>query len=121
MYFMTLSSPPADRAWHAQDNGAVFAALAADENGLSAHEAQARLRRYGHNRLRPPPRRGPIARILLQFNNVLIYVLLAAAAMTAALGQGVVSAVFFGVVFFFVFFGFFFVGLVVVVFVVFCF
>src|SRR3569623_1462051 len=98
MYFMTLSSPPADRAWHAQDNGAVFAALAADENGLSAHEAQARLRRYGHNRLRPPPRRGPIARFLLQFNNVLIYVLLAAAAMTAALGHAVDTAVIIGVV-----------------------
>src|SRR3569832_2161850 len=80
MYFMTLSSPPTDRAWHAQDNGAVFAALAADENGLSAHEAQARLRRFGHNRLRPPPRRGPTARFLLQFNNLLIYSLRAPAA-----------------------------------------
>src|SRR3569832_2197141 len=98
MNFMTLSSPPADRAWHAQDNGAVFAALAADENGQRAHEAPARLRRFGHNRLRPPPRRGPIARFLLLFNFVLIYVLLAAAAMTAALGHGVDTAVIIGVV-----------------------
>src|SRR3569833_245011 len=93
MYFMKLSSPPADRAWQAQDNGAVFAALAADEYGLSAHEAQARLRRFGHFRLRPPPRRGPSARFLLQFIYVLIFVLLAAAAMTAALGHGVDTAV----------------------------
>jgi hypothetical protein len=34
----------------------------------------------------PPKKRGPLVRFLLQFHSVLIYVLLGAAAVTAALG-----------------------------------
>ncbi|MHB1360921.1 MAG: cation-transporting P-type ATPase [Rhodocyclaceae bacterium] len=43
--------------------------------------------------LAPPKKRGLLLRFLLQFHNVLIYVLLGAAGVTAALGHGVDTAV----------------------------
>ena len=66
--------------------------------GLSAAEAAQRLATHGPNRLTPPKKRGPLLRLLLQFHNVLIYVLLGAAAVTALLGHGVDTAVILGVV-----------------------
>jgi cation-transporting ATPase F len=68
------------------------------DRGLSADDATERLARYGPNSL--PAARGPglLTRILRQFHNPLIYVLLAAAAITAGLGEYVDSAVIFAVV-----------------------
>jgi len=78
----------------------VEAALAAVDGyptGLSETEAAGRLRHYGANRLPEPPRRRPIVRFLSHFHNVLIYVLLGAATITASLGHfidtGVILAV----------------------------
>lgn len=55
--------------------------------GLSDEEAFERLAQFGPNRLPPPKARGPLIRFLAQFNNLLIYVLLGAAALTGALGH----------------------------------
>ncbi|AVZ78981.1 carbonate dehydratase [Zoogloeaceae bacteirum Par-f-2] len=66
--------------------------------GLDAATAAERLRQYGPNTLPQPPRRGPLARFMLQFHNVLIYVLLAAGVITALLGHLIDSGVIFGVV-----------------------
>jgi magnesium-transporting ATPase (P-type) len=52
----------------------------------------------GPNRLSERRGRGPLARFLLQFHNVLIYILLVAAAVTAALGHWADSGVIVGVV-----------------------
>ena len=68
------------------------------ERGLSSAEAEDRLRRYGPNRPRPPKRRSALVSFLLQFHNVLIYVLLASAAVTAAMQHWVDTAVILGVV-----------------------
>src|SRR3569623_1196237 len=76
----------------------VCPALHAQPHGLTSAEVAERLDRYGANRLRPPARRGPLRRLLLQFHNVLIYVLLAAAAMTAALAHWVDAGVIVAVV-----------------------
>jgi magnesium-transporting ATPase (P-type) len=95
------SAPAATAAppYHAQDIETVLLALGTDaSHGLSEEEARARLERYGPNRLSERRRRGPLARFLLQFHNVLIYILLAAAAVTAALGHWVDSSVIVGVV-----------------------
>ncbi len=62
-------------------------------DGLTQREAQARLDAYGPNRLPMPRARGALARFFAQFNNLLIYVLLGAAALTAALGHWVDSQV----------------------------
>ncbi|QKW38061.1 HAD-IC family P-type ATPase [Actinomadura sp. NAK00032] len=66
--------------------------------GLAAAEAAARLEREGPNTLPAARGRGPVARFLLQFNSPLIYVLLAAAAVTALLGEHVDALVILGVV-----------------------
>jgi magnesium-transporting ATPase (P-type) len=65
---------------------------------LSQTDAVARLARHGPNSLPPPEHRSALARFLLQFKNVLIYVLVAAGVVTLALGHLLDAAVIFGVV-----------------------
>jgi magnesium-transporting ATPase (P-type) len=68
------------------------------ESGLSPGEAARRLASQGPNRLPEPPRRSALRRLLSQFNNVLIYVLLFAASITALLGEWADTGVILGVV-----------------------
>ncbi|MDY6941943.1 MAG: cation-transporting P-type ATPase [Pseudomonadota bacterium] len=84
--------------WHAQEAASSFHTLASTADGLSQPEAEARLKRYGANRLPPAEGKGPVKRFLAQFNNVLIYVLLVAGMVTAALEHWIDSGVIFGVV-----------------------
>ncbi len=84
--------------WHALEGAQALAELASARGGLSPAEAKARLEQYGANRLPPPRRRGPLARFLSQFNNVLIYVLIVSSAITAALGHWVDAGVIAGVI-----------------------
>jgi cation-transporting P-type ATPase F len=66
--------------------------------GLTAAEAVERQRRFGPNELPQAASAGAVRRLLGQFQNPLIYVLLGSGAITLALGQLVDSAVIFGVV-----------------------
>ena len=84
--------------WHARAAAAALAEQGTTSAGLSAAEAAQRLASHGPNRLTPPQKRGPLLRFLLQFHNVLIYVLLGAAVVTAALGHLVDTGVILGVV-----------------------
>ncbi|MCM0020425.1 MAG: HAD-IC family P-type ATPase [Tagaea sp.] len=84
--------------FHAQPVKAALAATASRETGLTSGEAAERLRRFGPNRIAGPARTGPVVRFLRQFDNVLIYVLLASAAVVFALGHEVDGAVILGVV-----------------------
>lgn len=93
-----LSTNEREAHYHAMSVEAVLAAVEAHASGLSAPEAARRLSRYGANRLPEPPRRSAILRFLSHFHNVLIYVLLGAAAITAALGHLVDSSVILAVV-----------------------
>ncbi|WP_199522451.1 cation-translocating P-type ATPase [Geodermatophilus marinus] len=68
------------------------------ERGLSTEEARRRREVVGRNTLPRIGRRGPWLRFLLQFHHPLIYVLLAAAAATLALGDVVDSGVILAVV-----------------------
>jgi magnesium-transporting ATPase (P-type) len=90
------SQPAVD--WHALDPDAALQRLETCRTGLSAEQAIRRLGEYGPNRLAPPRTRGPLLRFLLQFHNVLIYVLLGAAVITAGLGHWVDTGVIVGVV-----------------------
>ena len=63
------------------------------EGGLSDGEARVRLASHGPNRLAPPRRRGPLRRFAMQFHNILLYVMLAGALVTAWLGHWVDTAV----------------------------
>ncbi len=85
-------------AYHAQWADATLAALAVDAHGLSEQEAAARLARFGPNQLPEPKRHGALMRLLLQFHNVLIYVLLSSAVITALLGHQVDTFVIIAVV-----------------------
>ncbi|MDO9012640.1 MAG: cation-transporting P-type ATPase [Gallionella sp.] len=76
----------------------VLDALASGTRGLSHAEAARRQLQYGSNRLTPHLKRGPLTRFLLQFHNLLIYVLLASAGVTALLAHWVDTSVIVGVV-----------------------
>jgi magnesium-transporting ATPase (P-type) len=90
---MTKGSP-----WHARAAQAVLADVDSSPAGLTHGEAQARLARFGPNRLAEPPRRSALMRLLLHFHNILIYVLLGSAAITALLGHVTDTAVILAVV-----------------------
>ena len=79
--------------WHAESVAATLAAFDADSDGLRSAEVRRRLERYGYNRMPEGEGRSALVRFLAQFNNVLIYVLLAAAVVTALLGHWVDTAV----------------------------
>jgi cation-transporting ATPase F len=66
--------------------------------GLTAEAARERLERFGPNTLPAPRGAGILVRILRQFHHPLIYVLLVAGAVTAALHEYVDSTVIFAVV-----------------------
>lgn len=87
-----------DNAWYSKAGDEVLEAFGASSSGLGAAEVQKRKERYGPNRLTPPRKQNPFMRFLAQFNNVLIYVLLAAFAATALLAHWVDAWVILGVV-----------------------
>ena len=93
-------------AWEALPAGEVLRALGSRPQGLDPEEARRRLERFGPNRLPEPARRPAWRRFLAQFRNLLIYVLLAAGAVTAALGHWLDSGVILGVVLLNAFIGF---------------
>ncbi|WP_455201269.1 HAD-IC family P-type ATPase, partial [Kaarinaea lacus] len=84
--------------WHTYDVSHALRKVSSSEDGLTQNNAEQRFSEFGANRLRPVKRKGPLARFLVQFHNVLIYVLLAAGVVTAILGHWVDSGVIFGVV-----------------------
>jgi len=80
--------------WHSLDADEAILRLQSDRHlGLSSEEAHGRVGRFGLNRLPPPRKRSPWTRFLLQFHNVLIYVMLIAAGTTAMLSDWVDTAV----------------------------
>ncbi len=81
------------RTWHDLPQDRVLAELDVTTRGLGEAEARQRLAQHGPNRLPDPPRRSLLVRFLLQFHNVLIYVLLGAAVITALLDHLVDTAV----------------------------
>ncbi|MCX8999597.1 cation-transporting P-type ATPase [Rhizobiaceae bacterium BDR2-2] len=85
-------------AWHALSREEVFGSLGSGEKGLTSLSVRERLAAHGENRLPEPPRPHPLMRFLSQFNNMLIYFLMAAAVASAVLGHMVDAAVILGVV-----------------------
>jgi magnesium-transporting ATPase (P-type) len=82
-----------DSAWHTLTPAQTLDVLRCTEAGLDQTEADRRLAEHGPNRLPEPPRRHPLRQFLAQFRNVLIYVLLGAAAITGLLGHGIDTGV----------------------------
>jgi magnesium-transporting ATPase (P-type) len=80
-------------AWHTLTQAEVEQNLQTGPNGLQGAEAARRVAQYGPNRLAPPKRRGLIVRLLMQFHNILLYVMLGAAVITGFLGHWVDTGV----------------------------
>ena len=87
------ATPPSTPAWHALCAEEVQRQLLSGPGGLTDAEVRQRRALHGPNRLAPPRRRGPLLRLALQFHNILLYVMMGAAAITAALGHWVDTAV----------------------------
>jgi magnesium-transporting ATPase (P-type) len=85
--------------WHALPVGELIEKVGTDQDaGLRAEEVSARLNKYGPNRLPTAGKRSPLMRFLMQINNVLIYVLVAAAVGKLLLGEWLDASVILGVV-----------------------
>ncbi len=91
-------APEAGERWHALGVDEALASLDSAREGLSSEEARLRLARHGRNQLPEPKPRSAFARLLAQFHNVLIYVLLVASAVTALLQHWLDAGVILGVV-----------------------
>lgn len=76
-------------AWHALPLGDVWTRLDSCENGLEQAEALRRLERFGTNELPDPARVNPLGILVDQFRNVLVLILLLAAAASGFLGHGI--------------------------------
>jgi P-type Ca2+ transporter type 2C len=74
--------------WHAVEADDVLTKLQTDrKKGLDSSEVSKRLEKYGKNEIPGGKARSAWVRLLMQFHNVLIYVLMAAAIITALLGH----------------------------------
>lgn len=105
-FLNTMNKEHSETSWHASEITDVFGRLGSQPEGLTTEEAGKRLSQYGKNKLRPPRKQSPVIRFLLQFHNVLIYVLLAAGIITAILNHWVDAGVIFGVIIVNAFIGF---------------
>lgn len=90
--------PLSPHPWHSLTTEQVRATQNTGDQGLSQAEAAIRLEQQGPNRLPAAPPQPWWRRLLAQFHNLLIYVLLAAALITLWLGHTLDTAVIVGVV-----------------------
>ena len=85
--------------WHAATAASAITQLNTDaDNGLHGAEAGERLKKFGPNRLPEGKKQGPLMRFLGQFNNILIYVLLAAGFIKLMLSLWLDAGIIFAVV-----------------------
>jgi magnesium-transporting ATPase (P-type) len=89
---LTINQP------HALPAIKVLEGLHSSSHGLSTAQAQQRLLVVGPNRLPEPPRDSLLKRFFKHFHDLLIYILLVAAAITALLGHFIDTGVILGVV-----------------------
>ncbi len=96
---MTAAHGTATPTWHAMAAAAVLAQIATDQQcGLTDEEAGRRLAGHGPNSLAEVAPPHPLLRLARQFHHLLIYVLLAAAGITALLSHWVDTGVIVAVV-----------------------
>lgn len=86
--------------WYAKTVAEVLNDLDVDpRSGLSSEEAEARLVKHGENKLKDKPKKSPAVLFFLQLKDMLIYVLLGAAAITLAIGEYTDTVIILSVVF----------------------
>jgi calcium-translocating P-type ATPase len=86
-------------AWHAMGADEALRVLDSDTRlGLASGEVSRRLEEFGFNKLPEESKNGPLKRFVMQLNNILIYVLLAAGFVKLMVGLWLDAAIIFGVV-----------------------
>ena len=73
--------------WHSENVTSVLDALGSKDGGLTDHQVTIQRQKVGENRLLDQVRRGPWLRLASQFHNILLYVLLVAAALALLMGH----------------------------------
>ncbi len=86
------------RQWHDIPHEAALDGLETSPQGLEPAEVQARFERHGPNRLPTAAKRSALLRFLSHFHNILIYVLIGSAVITAFLDHWVDTGVILAVV-----------------------
>ncbi len=86
------------KPWHALREQELLEALETSRTGLAQQDAGERLQRYGPNKLPEAPKKPAILRFLVQFHNLLIYVLMVAGVAALALGHMIDALVILAVV-----------------------
>lgn len=84
--------------WHSVSADVTLENLQSSTTGLTQASAATRLATHGPNRLPQAARRTPFIRFLLHFHNILIYVLIGSAVITALLGHWIDTGVILAVV-----------------------
>ncbi len=79
--------PEPRKAWHALREQELLETLETSRDGLNQEKAEERLDRFGPNRLPEAPKKPAIVRFLIQFHNLLIYVLMVAGVAALLLGH----------------------------------
>lgn len=79
--------------WHAQPLEEVYKELETSQEGLSDAEAEARLKKYGRNELRRTEQRSIFRMLWEQLTDVMVLILIAAAALSAFLDEWAEAAV----------------------------
>jgi len=79
--------------WHSLELDDIYAKLNTGENGLQPGEAAGRLEKYGPNALRSGKKASSLILFLSQFNNFLIYLLIAATAISFLIGETLDAAI----------------------------
>lgn len=86
------------KPWHSQDVEETLKSLDSRDKGLTTDEAQKRLAEYGSNELKKEKGKHPIRMLLEQFTDILIIILLAATALSIAVGELVDAVVIIAIV-----------------------
>ncbi|HLP97338.1 MAG TPA: cation-transporting P-type ATPase [Sideroxyarcus sp.] len=87
------AAAPSPVHWHTLAHEDVLQRLQTGDEGLAESEVLRRIGQYGYNQLPAQKRRGPWMRLLMQFHNILLHVMLGAAVITALLGHWVDTGV----------------------------
>ena len=88
---MVATTPPENGNgvnWHAMSQEAVYESLGATpEHGLEPDEVESRRLQYGYNELTAAPRPTFAQRLIAQFNDFIVIILIVAAVLSALLGD----------------------------------
>ncbi len=88
-----MTKQQSDQAWHSLSAEAAVENADSRPSGLEDAEIRERQERFGGNKLPEPGQKTALQRFLAQFHNILIYILIGAAVLTAVLGHWLDSIV----------------------------